>query len=142
MTEDFGSALFVLFLLAGGVAILLHGLQLAGSGLQDLAGKGLRSLISSVTRNKILATGFGAFLSAVMQSSSATTILLVGLTRAGLISLSQAIPIILGADIGTTLTVQLIAFEIHRLSPLIIAAGFLIQAMAKRKKPNQPASPF
>lgn len=134
MTEDFGSALFVLFLLAGGVAILLHGLQLAGSGLQDLAGKGLRSLISSVTRNKILATGFGAFLSAVMQSSSATTILLVGLTRAGLISLSQAIPIILGADIGTTLTVQLIAFEIHRLSPLIIAAGFLIQAMAKRKK--------
>lgn len=134
MTSDFGSPLLIILLFAGGVAILLHGLQLVGSGLQDLAGKGLRALITSVTRNRIVATLFGAFLSAVMQSSSATTVLLVGLTRAGLVSLPQAIPIILGADIGTTLTVQLIAFQVQRLSPLIIAVGFLIQAVAKRKK--------
>ena len=134
MTPDIGSVLFIILLFAGGVAILLYGLQLVGSGLQDLTGKGLRSLITSVTRNRIVATLFGASLSAVMQSSSATTVLLVGLTRAGLISLPQAIPIILGADVGTTLTVQLIAFQIQRLSPLIIAVGFLIQAIAKKKK--------
>ncbi|MBI3805522.1 MAG: Na/Pi cotransporter family protein [Nitrospirae bacterium] len=134
MTPEIESILRMILLLAGGVAVLLHGLQLAGNGLQDMAGKGLKALIASVTKNRILGTGFGAFLSAAVQSSSATTVLLVGLSRAGLVTLPQAIPIILGADIGTTLTVQLISFQIQTFSPLIIAIGFLIQSIAKKKK--------
>ncbi len=133
MTHDVGSALWMTILLAGGVAVLLHGLQLARNGLQDLAGKRLKALITSVSKNRLLGTGFGALLSAAVQSSSTTTVLLVGLTRAGLITLPQAIPMILGADIGATLTVQLISLQIQTTAPLIITGGLLIQTVSKKK---------
>lgn len=124
----------VLATFLGAVAILLYGLHLAGSGLQAIAGPRLRALILSVTRNRFVGAGVGALLTAIIQSSSATTVILVGLTSAGMIQLSQTIPIILGADIGTTLTVQLIALQIQKLAPFIIASGFFLQFISKKKR--------
>jgi phosphate:Na+ symporter len=119
--------------LVGGVCLLLYGLQLAGEGLQGVAGTRLRGLLSSVTKNRFLGVGAGAAITAIIQSSSATTVMLVGFTSAGLLTLHQTIAIILGADIGTTLTVQLLAFPILDYSLLIVGAGFLIYFMAKRR---------
>lgn len=124
----------VLATFLGAVAILLYGLQLAGNGLQEIAGARLRALIASVTRNRFIGAGVGALLTAIIQSSSATTVILVGLTSAGMIQLSQTIPIILGADIGTTLTVQLIALQIQKLAPFMIASGFFLHFIAKKKR--------
>ncbi len=117
----------------GGLVLLLYGLSLSGRGLEEVVGIRLKSLLSKVTQTRLLGATFGALLTAVIQSSSATTVLLVRLANAGILSLSQAIPILLGADLGTTFTVQLIALPIHALSPFIMALGFLIYASAKRK---------
>ncbi len=124
----------VLATFLGAVAILLYGLQLAGNGLQEITGARFRALIASVTRNRFVGAGVGALLTAIIQSSSATTVILVGLTGAGMIQLSQTIPIILGADIGTTLTVQLIALQIQKIAPFVIASGFFLHFVAKKKR--------
>jgi phosphate:Na+ symporter len=124
----------VLATFLGAVALLLYGLQLVGNGLQAIAGARFRALIASVTRNRLIGAGVGALLTAIIQSSSATTVILVGLTSAGMIQLSQTIPIILGADIGTTLTVQLIAFQIQKLAPFIIASGFFLHFISKKRR--------
>jgi len=117
----------------GGLVLLLYGLILSGRGLEEAVGIRLRGLLAKVTQNRLMGVAFGALLTAVIQSSSATTVLLVRLTNAGILSLVQAIPILLGADIGTTFTVQLIALDIHALAPIIMAIGFLIHSGAKRK---------
>ncbi len=117
----------------GGLVLLLYGITLSGRGLEEAVGIRLRGLLAKVTQNRFMGAAFGALLTAVIQSSSATTVLLVRLTNAGILSLVQAIPILLGADIGTTFTVQLIALDIHALAPLIMAIGFLIHSGAKRK---------
>ncbi|MEK7285832.1 MAG: Na/Pi cotransporter family protein [Nitrospirota bacterium] len=125
---------FSLVSLVGGLVLLLYGLILSGRALEEAVGIRLRALLSLVTQNKILGVAFGAGLSAIIQSSSATTVILVRLTNAGVVSFSQAIPILLGADLGTTLTVQLIAFPIHAISPLIMSVGLCIYCNAKRER--------
>jgi phosphate:Na+ symporter len=117
----------------GGLILLLYGLTLSGHGLEEAVGFRLRGLLTKLTQNRLLGALFGALLTAVIQSSSATTVLLVRLVNAGILSLFQAIPILLGADIGTTFTVQLIALDIHALAPLIMGIGFIIHSGAKRK---------
>src|SRR4029077_14474220 len=99
--------------LFGGLALLLYGMQLVGEGLQRAAGGHLRQLLASVTRNRLAAVASGAIVTAAIQSSSATTLMLIGFVSAGLLSFRQSLGIILGADIGTTLTVQLLAFNIQ-----------------------------
>jgi len=89
---------------AGGVSLLLYGLHLAGEGLQALAGTRLRYILASITKNRLLGMGAGALITAILQSSSATTVMLVGFTGSGLLSLRQTMAVILGADIGTTAT--------------------------------------
>ena len=120
--------------LIGGICLLLYGLQLAGDGLQGVAGARLRGLLGSVTRNRLLGVGAGAAITAIIQSSSATTVMLVGFTSAGILTLHQTIAIILGADIGTTLTVQLLAFPILDYSLLIVGVGFSLFFMARRRQ--------
>ncbi|HEY5648187.1 MAG TPA: Na/Pi cotransporter family protein [Nitrospiria bacterium] len=120
--------------LLGGVALLLYGLKLAGEGLQTIAGARLRSLLGAVTRNRLLGLLTGGFITAVIQSSSATTVMLVGFTGAGLMTLSQSIALILGADVGTTFTVQLIAFQITDYALGILALGFSLLFFSKHRQ--------
>lgn len=119
---------------AGGIALLLLGLQIAGGALQEVAGGRVRTLLRSVGRHRLLGLAVGAALTAIIQSSSATTVILVGLSGAGIIQLSQTIPIILGADVGTTLTVQILAFRAYDYALLIVAAGFFIQFASRRRR--------
>lgn len=120
--------------LAGGVALLLYGLHLAGEGLQVLAGTRLRYILASITKNRLLGMGAGAFITAILQSSSATTVMLVGFTGSGLLTLRQTMAVILGADIGTTLTVQLLAFPIYHYALGIVAVGFLLFFLGRDRR--------
>jgi len=116
----------VLFALLGGTALLLFGVRFVGEGLQRALGSRLRHVLSTLTGNRIKALAVGAGVTAVLQSSSATTVMLVGFASAGLLTLRQTIGVILGADIGTTITVQLLAFNILGFAPLVIFLGWLL----------------
>jgi phosphate:Na+ symporter len=124
----------VLLELAGGVSLLRYGLHLAGEGLQAVAGARLRYALASVTRNRVLGLGAGALITAILQSSSATTVMLVGFTGSGLLTLRQAMAVILGADIGTTATVQLLAFPVTHYALGVIAVGFLLFFFGQRQQ--------
>jgi len=129
LTLDFVQIGFGLF---GGLALFLYGMNLLSTGLQKAAGDRLRSWIEKLTNNNIKGVGVGAITTAVLQSSSITTVMLVGLINAGLISLPQAIPVIMGANIGTTITAQLVAFNIGYLALPIIAIGFGLSTLGKK----------
>lgn len=124
----------LIFGLVGGLAIFLYGMRLASEGLQKIAGGHLRAILGLLTRNRLLGVFIGLLVTVATQSSSATTVMLVSFADAALIELRQAIGVILGADIGTTLTVQLIAFKITDYAPAIIALGFLLTLIKKGKK--------
>ncbi|MBI3598539.1 MAG: Na/Pi cotransporter family protein, partial [Nitrospirae bacterium] len=127
------TSLLIVVSFIGGLVLLLYGLTLSGRGLEEAVGIRLRGLLAKVTRNRLMGAAFGALLTAIIQSSSATTVLLIRLTNAGILSLFQTIPILLGADIGTTLTVQVIALPMHALAPIMMAIGFVMHSSAKRK---------
>jgi phosphate:Na+ symporter len=116
----------VLFSLLGGTALLLYGIRLVGEGLQRAAGTRLRHILSTLTGNRVKALLVGAGVTAVVQSSSATTVMLVGFASAGLLTLRETIGVILGADVGTTVTVQLLAFDLLDLAPLLVFAGWVL----------------
>ena len=118
------------FVLLGGAALLIYGIRLVGDGLQRAAGARLRHLLSTLTGNRVTGLAVGAVVTALLQSSSATTVMLVGFASAGLLSLRQTIGVILGADVGTTVTVQLLAFNILNYSLLIVFAGWLLFSLA------------
>src|SRR5512140_2047499 len=118
--------------LFGGLLLLLYGIKLVNDGLQSTAGSKIRSLLRSLTSNRLAAVGGGAFITGLIQSSSATSVMLVGFVSAGLMSFRQTLAVILGADIGATLTVQLIAFHITDYAVLLIGSGLAILFFAKR----------
>ena len=91
----------------GGLGLFLVGMKLMSEGMQAVAGERLRKLINAVTDNRLVACGIGATITSLIQSSSVTTVMIVGMVNAGLMSLRQAIGVILGADIGTTITAWL-----------------------------------
>ena len=119
--------------LFGGMALLLFGMQLVGEGLQRAAGGRLRQILTKLTQRRLTAVAMGVTATALMQSSSATTVMLIGFVSAGLMSFPQTMGVILGADIGTTLTVQLLAFRILDASLGLIGLGFTIVFFAKRR---------
>ena len=116
----------VLFALLGGTALLLYGVRLVGEGLQRAVGTRLRHILATLTGNRLKALGVGALATAVLQSSSATTVMLVGFASAGLLTLRQTIGVILGADIGTTVTVQLLAFDVLDYAALVVFVGWFL----------------
>src|SRR5262245_57444511 len=118
--------------LFGGLALLLYGMRLTGEGLQRVAGGHLRHLLTSATQRPLAAVGAGALVTALIQSSSATTLMLVGFVGAGLMTFRQSLGVILGADIGTTVTVQILAFKVHGLSLFLVGAGFTVNFFAHR----------
>jgi phosphate:Na+ symporter len=123
----------LLIILLGGMALLLYGMQHTGDGLQRLAGARLRQVLTHLTANRFAALLTGALATALIQSSTATTIMVIGFVQAGLLTLYQAMGIILGADIGTTFTVQLLAFRIYDYALLLVGLGFAMTFLGKRR---------
>lgn len=124
----------VIFGLAGGLAIFIYGMNMMSECLQKAAGEKMKSILSMLTKNPVLGVLAGALTTAVLQSSSATTVMAIGFVSAGLMSLPQAISIILGANIGTTMTAQIIAFKISDYIYLFIFVGFIIAFISKKEK--------
>src|SRR5215468_6480829 len=118
--------------LFGGLALLLYGMRLAGDGLQRAAGGSLRHLLTASTRSRVAAMGSGALVTALIQSSSATTLMLVGFVGAGVLTFRQSLGVILGADIGTTVTVQLLAFHVQGLALGLVGTGFAMNFFGSR----------
>ncbi|RJX29094.1 MAG: Na/Pi cotransporter family protein [Desulfarculus sp.] len=118
----------------GGLGIFLLGMKLMSEGLQKVAGDRLRNFLEAVSSNRVLGCLVGVGVTAVIQSSSATTVTLVGFVNAGLMNLTQAVGVILGANIGTTVTAQLIAFNISDLALPAIFVGVGFKFFAKRRK--------
>lgn len=118
----------------GGLALFIFGMNFMSDGLQKSAGDKMRSILAMLTRNPILGVLAGALVTAVLQSSSATTVMVIGFVSAGLMKLPQAISIILGANIGTTITAQLIAFKIGDYAWAFVAIGFILYFFIKKKE--------
>ncbi len=110
--------------LLGGLALFLFGIEQMASALKSVAGKRMKNILAHLTANRFMGAITGAFITAIIQSSSVTTVLTVGFISAGLLSLAQSVCIIMGANIGTTITAQVIAFKITEASMLMIALGF------------------
>jgi len=123
--------------LLGGLALFLFGLKQLTEGLKAAAGDRLKGLLARLTTNRFTAVLAGATITAVIQSSSVTTVLVVGFVSAGMMSLTQSVGIIIGANVGSTLTAQVVAFKVTRAALPMIAAGFATLFMAKRDRVKQ-----
>jgi len=119
--------------LGGGLALFLFGMRQMTESLKTVAGSGMKNLLAKLTANRFTAALAGTIVTAVIQSSSVTTVLVVGFVSAGLLNLSQAIGVILGANVGTTITAQIIAFQVYKYGLLMIAAGFFTSILARRE---------
>lgn len=124
----------IIFGLLGGLAIFIYGMNMMSECLQKAAGEKMKSILALLTKNPVLGVLAGALTTAVLQSSSATTVMAIGFVSAKLMTLPQAISIILGANIGTTMTAQIIAFKITDYIYLFVFAGFLVNFIAKSQK--------
>lgn len=124
----------IIFGLIGGLAIFLYGMNLMSDSLQKAAGDRMKAVLGAMTKNPVLGVISGALVTAVLQSSSATTVMAICFVSAGLMKLPQAISIIFGANIGTTMTAQLIAFKISDYIYISIFIGFIIGFIAKKEQ--------
>lgn len=120
--------------LIGGLALFLFGMEQMGDSLKAVAGERMKDILAKLTTNKFMGATTGAFVTAVIQSSSVTTVLVVGFITAGLMSMSQSIGIIMGANIGTTITAQIVAFKVTKAALLMISVGFFMLFAAKSEK--------
>jgi len=118
----------------GGLGLFLFGMKLMSDGLQKVAGDRLRAFLEAVSNKRLVGCVVGALVTAVVQSSSVTTVTMVGFVNAGLMNLTQAVGVILGANVGTTITAQLIAFKISDIALPAIFVGVAISFFAKRRK--------
>jgi phosphate:Na+ symporter len=118
--------------LLGGLALFLFGIDQMTESLKVVAGERMRSVLGKLTSNRYMGALTGAFVTAIIQSSSVTTVLVVGFTTAGLMSFSQSIGVIMGANIGTTITAQIVAFKITKAALLMIAVGFTFLFFSKK----------
>lgn len=123
-----------IFALLGGLALFLYGMTMMSNGLELAAGNKMKDILEKLTTNRFLGVGVGALITALIQSSSATTVMTVGFVNAGLMKLENAVWVIMGANIGTTITGQLIALDITALAPVIAFVGVALIAFFKSKK--------
>ena len=115
-----------IFTLFGGLALFLYGMDALSHSLETAAGSRLKSLLAAVTGSPVRGVLAGAAVTAVLQSSSAVTVMVLGFVSAGLLTLRQAVPVIFGCNIGTTVTAQLLAFRLEDVRGLVLLAGLLI----------------
>ncbi len=120
--------------LLGGLALFLYGMQMMSGGLETAAGDKMKGILEKLTSNRFLGVIVGAVITAIIQSSSATTVMVVGFVNAGMMSLRQAVWIIMGANIGTTITGQLIALDIGAIAPILAFAGVVLVVFLKNPK--------
>ena len=125
---------FLVIGLFGGLALFLYGMEKMSEGMKKSAGNKMRAILATLTRNRLVALLVGAFVTMVIQSSSATTVMLVSFVQAELMSFVQSLGVILGADIGTTITAQLIAFKLTDYALLMIVIGFAMRMLAKKEE--------
>ncbi len=126
-------SIYSVFLLLGGFGMFMFGMKMMSEGLENAAGDRMRRVLEVLTGNRFAAVGVGAGVTAVVQSSSATTVMVVGFVNAGLMTLLQATGVIMGANIGTTITAQLIAFKLSDIAPLILFAGMAFTVFIKKR---------
>ena len=122
----------VIFGVAGGLAIFIYGMRLMSDGLSLIAGDKLKGLLNFLTSNRFAAVGIGAVITGFIQSSSACTVMVIGFVNAGLMSLEQAIGVVMGANIGTTITAQMLSFKLTSLAPIAVSIGVLMAVTAKK----------
>ncbi|WP_099188798.1 Na/Pi cotransporter family protein [Tepidibacter mesophilus] len=118
----------------GGLGLFLYGMNLMAAGLQKAAGEKLKKIIAMLTSNRFMAVLVGTFVTAVIQSSSATTVMVVGFVNAGIMQLTQAIGVIMGANIGTTVTAQLVSFELTEIAPVAVGIGMIIYLFSSNER--------
>ena len=123
--------------LGGGLALFLYGMRRMTEALKTVAGSGMKNLLAKLTVNRFTAAFAGAVITAVIQSSSVTTVLIVGFISAGLLTLGQSVGVILGANVGTTMTAQIIAFQVYKYGLLMIATGFFTEVLGRRERVRQ-----
>lgn len=126
--------ILMLFSLLGGLGMFLYGMKMMSDGLESMAGDKMRHVLEVLTKNRFAAVGVGAGVTGIIQSSSATTVMVVGFVNAGLMTLLQATGVIMGANIGTTITAQLIAFKLSDIAPIILFIGMLMTIFIKKRK--------
>ncbi|MDD3338779.1 MAG: Na/Pi cotransporter family protein [Lachnospiraceae bacterium] len=118
--------------LAGGLGLFLYGMKLMSDGLEKVAGAKMRNVLDFITRNRLIGMLVGMFFTAVVQSSSATTVMVVSFVNSGLMTLLQAAGVIMGANIGTTITGQLIAFKLSDVAPFFVIVGVVMIMFCKK----------
>ena len=118
--------------LLGGVGLFLYGMTVMSTGLKNAAGDSLHTILEKVTTNRVLAVLIGIVVTMLVQSSSATDMMVIGFVNSGLMNLAQAIGVIMGANIGTTITAQITAFNLTAFAPFLIFAGAIMYLFLKK----------
>ena len=128
-------SIYDLISMLGGLGLFIYGMQMLGDGLEKTAGDRLKYIIEKLTTNKVMGLVVGCLVTFIIQSSSATTVMVVGFVNAGLMNLSQAVGVVLGANVGTTITAQLIAFKLTKVAPIFAFVGLIL--MLNKSKKNK-----
>jgi len=128
---------FLVIGLLGGLSLFLYGMERMSDALKNVAGEKMKDILGMLSSNRIMGMITGAIVTAVIQSSSVTTVMLVGFVSAGLMSLSQTIGVVMGSNIGTTITAQIVAFKVTKYALLLMAVGFGLLFISKKEKTQQ-----
>lgn len=118
----------------GGLGLFLYGMKLMSDGLENVAGEKLKGILEKITSNKVIGVLVGTIVTAIIQSSSATTVMVVSFVNAGLMTLTQATGVILGSNVGTTITAQMVSFNLEVIAPIFIGVGAIVMMSAKKKR--------
>ncbi|MCI9346155.1 MAG: Na/Pi cotransporter family protein [Lachnospiraceae bacterium] len=124
----------IILSMAGGLGLFLYGMRIMSDSIEKVAGAKLRGILERLTTNRFMAILVGVFFTAVIQSSSACTVMVVSFVNSGLMTLTQAAGVILGANVGTTVTALLVSFKLEKAAPVILLAGVLILMFVKKQK--------
>src|SRR6478735_12586298 len=127
-------AFTIMYTLLGGLGIFFFGMKFMSDGLQAVAGDVIRKIINSLNSNRFMAVGVGLLVTCIIQSSSVTTVMTVGFVNAGLMTLKQAIGVIFGANIGTTITGWIISLKLNKHALLLVGLGFIPGLFSKTEK--------
>lgn len=123
----------LIFGIIGGLGLFLYGMQLLSDGLQKVTGDRIQKVMEFLTNKPIMGVATGALITSIIQSSSATSVITIGLVNAGLLSLKQAVSVIVGANIGTTITAQIVSFRLEKYALPAIGIGFIVNFLAKKR---------
>ncbi len=121
----------------GGLGLFLYGMNLMAEGLQKAAGEKLKKIVEKLTSNVVMGVIVGTVVTAIIQSSSAATVMIVGFVNAGIMTLGQAIGVIMGANIGTTVTAQIVSFKLEAIAPVALGVGIIFYLFSKKQKTKE-----